>query len=663
MPEIRTEANTCLFPQDSLNLEWLDTNGLGGYASSTVINCHTRKYHGLLVANLGNPAGRSVILSKFEDSLCLGEEEHFFSCHQYPGFFFQGPGNCLDSFQNDTAPRFTYRIGETVLRKTIMFLHGENCVLIRYDVENCPSSSFLRIRPFLAFRGFHTLANQNPLFDTNILNIKNGFKIQPYCDMPALFIRSNVNAHFSITPHWYYNFEYSAERDRGYEWREDLFQSGVLKIPITSGKSAVVAVSFSIINTAQIKKKWESEETRRLRLKTESEIPVAAFPEEDRENIRLLLKAGRQFLITTPSGRPAAIAGYHWFDDWGRDTLISLPGLTFCSGRPHEGIAILDAIGKHEKNGLLPNFFSPDENDNAYNTVDASLWYFWAVQQMLKFTGDIKIIESSMWHVMKRIIKNFMNGTTFDIHMSDNGLLHTGNAGTHLTWMDAVVDGRPVTSRWGYAVEINALWYNALCFARELAGRFGEDTLFSPGLIPRVSRSFQDTFWIEDGAYLGDVFSGGSLDRAIRPNQIFALSLPFSPLSPSQAAGVLNNVREHLLTPCGLRTLSPDDRAYQGRYEGGQEKRDGAYHQGTVWPWLLGAFGEACLKLSEDKSEAKNFLREHLRYFLRAHLQTAGLGCISEIFDGDPPHRPRGCISQAWSVGELIRLYTLLTEF
>lgn len=356
------------------------------------------------------------------------------------------------------------------------------------------------------------------------------------------------------------------------------------------------------------------------------------------------------------------IAGYHWFDDWGRDTLISLPGLTLCCGRPQEGTAILESLGKYEKNGLLPNFFSNEGKGNGYNSVDASLWYFWTVQQMRKYNGDLQKIRTSFWPVMKNIIKNFLAGTVFDIHMSDNGLLHAGNRDTNLTWMDATVGGRPVTPRWGFPVEINALWYNAICFAGELAGLFGELDLFPADLPARIGRSFQDTFWIEEGAYLGDVFSQGALDHAVRPNQIFALSLPFSPLSPAQATGVVDKVKTHLLTPCGLRTLSPDDRAYQGRYEGNEAKRDGAYHQGTVWPWMLASFGEACLKVAEDKKEAKVFLLEQLRSFLRRHLWVAGLGCISEIFDGDPPHTPRGCMSQAWSTGELIRLYSILQE-
>ncbi|MCG6534918.1 MAG: amylo-alpha-1,6-glucosidase, partial [Syntrophales bacterium LBB04] len=418
--DIALEENTCLYPQKALGWEWLDTNGRGGYASSTVMNCHTRKYHGLLVAGFDQPAGRQVLLSKFEDSLCIGKEEYFFSCHQYPSLFFPQTGRCLNSFDCDPAPRFTYRIGSLTLRKTIMLLHEEEAVLIRYDLEGAPSG-LLRLKPFLAFRGFHGLTKKNDRFDTKTSNVINGFTIQPYREMPPLFVQTNVSSHFSPSPHWYLNFEYPAERERGYSWQEDLFHPGVLETPIKTGQPVIVAASLQA-GPLQLKRQWNGEELRRSKLREEDELIAGIFSEADRENIRYLLRAGRQFLIKANDGRPTIIAGYHWFDDWGRDALISLPGLTFCSGHFDEGMDILSALGRQEKNGLLPNFFSPTGKDHAYNSVDASLWYFWAVQQMLKYTGNIKKTESSLWPVMKIIVRNFMAGTIFDIHMAENGL-------------------------------------------------------------------------------------------------------------------------------------------------------------------------------------------------------------------------------------------------
>jgi predicted glycogen debranching enzyme len=382
--------------------------------------------------------------------------------------------------------------------------------------------------------------------------------------------------------------------------------------------------------------------------------------EEDREILSLLMDAGRSFLITTPSGRPAVIAGYPWFGSWGRDTLISLPGLCFCTGHIAEGIEILTEIGRHERDGLLPNFFSGSGTPEAYNTVDSSLWYFRAVQELLRVSGNKSLIREYYWPVMKRIIRSFMDGTRFEIGMVPEGLLYAGDERTALTWMDATVGGIPVTPRHGCPVEINALWYNALCFTRTLAEEFGNPVFSDSDPVPVLKRSFREVFRNPQGNGLGDVYRDGVLDCSVRPNQIFAVALPFSPLEPAEQASVVRVVRDQLLTPCGLRTLSPDDPAYRGIYRGNPEARDGAYHQGTVWPWLLGAFGEASLRVSENPEREKENLRQYLRAFLKQHLWVAGIGSVSEVFDGDAPHRPGGCIAQAWSVAELIRLYTLI---
>jgi len=414
---------------------------------------------------------------------------------------------------------------------------------------------------------------------------------------------------------------------------------------------------------------WQTETVRRGREQTTDQRRAGGFAGEDREFFLTLLRAGRSFLITTPSGRPAVIAGYPWFGSWGRDALISLPGLCFSTGRIAEGIEILTEIGRHERDGLLPNFFSADGAPEAYNTVDSSLWYFRAVQELLRISGDKALIRERFWPVMKRIIRSFMDGTRFGIGMNREGLLHAGDGQTALTWMDATVGEIPVTPRHGCPVEINALWYNALCFTRDRAAEFGEPAFSGGDLIPLLSRSFREVFWNwgHDAAScpqgcLGDVFRDGVLDTAVRPNQIFAVSLPFSPLDPAEQAAVVRAVREQLLTPCGLRTLSPADPAYRGRYRGNPAERDGAYHQGTVWPWLLGAFGEAVLRVADDPEREKENLRQYLRTFLRQHLSEAGIGSVSEVFDGDAPHRPGGCIAQAWSVAELIRLYTMIRE-
>lgn len=675
----------------ALHSEWLDVNGRGGYASSTLLNCHTRKYHGLLVARLATPPGRYVLLSKFEDTFSCSARQYPLTCHQYPHNFFPEDYGFLKTFQQDVCPEFIYEGDGIRIRKSLMMAAEEDCLLVRYDLDDCPAPGVLRLRPFLAFRDYHHLTRENPFLRAKILTVKNGFSIRPYAGMPPLVIQTNIKPDWQEQPLWYHAFEYAEEAARGYEHHEDLFSPGILEIPLRKGKTVIVSVSLAPFY-GRLCKKWDDEERRRRKLAQQDGVIAGtlgmAAPElhvqdqpgegttlsggegvgttispdegEDQRLLRLLLRAGRQFLVRTPEGRPAIIAGYPWFGEWGRDTLISLPGLTFCCGRTREGTDILTNMARFERQGLLPNVFSEEDKSHAYNTVDAPLWYFWAVQQLLKYTGNNEaVVEKNIWPTLKNILRQFLHGTIFNIYMDDNGLLHAGAEGRALTWMDACIDNRPVTPRYGYPVEINALWYNAVCFAAELAARFGDQEFYFQELIPRIRQSFQKTFWIEEGAYLGDVYHDGQLDRSIRPNQIFAVSLPHSPLDTDQGRQVVNKVRDELLTPVGLRTLSPRDPQYRGRYEGSSASRDEAYHQGTVWPWLLGHFGEAWLKVAADREETRDALRLYLRTFLRRHFLEAAVGCVSEIFDGDSPHRPNGCISQAWSVAELIRLYTL----
>ncbi|MBN1662165.1 MAG: glycogen debranching enzyme family protein [Deltaproteobacteria bacterium] len=649
--------------REPLNLEWIDTNGRGGYASSTLANCHTRKYHGLLVANLPSPPGRYVLLSKFEDSIFINGKELFLSQHLYPGFLFPAHEPMLAEFILESCPQFIYRMQGLQIRKSIMMMQGHDCVLVRYDLEDGPSSCVLRIKPFLAYRDYHGLAVENPFLQTTAVSRNNGFKIVPYESMPPLIFETNMTAQFSPSPVWYKQFEYPTEKERGFPYHEDLFLPGILDIQVHKGTSVIISAAASDIpDESPLAIKW-SEETARRRgeVRQSKKITEAFETDEDRHHMAQLMTAGGQFLIHTPSGRPAIVAGYHWFSDWGRDTLISLPGLTFCSNRSEDGIAILAMLGKHEKDGLLPNYFSENEKKIAYNSMDASLWYFWAVQQLLIHTDDIRLIEERMWPVMKNIVKNLLAGTPRNCFVNgENGLLHAGSESTQLTWMDAVSNGKPVTPRWGYAVEINALWFNALCFTGELGNRFGDHELSLSDMIDVTSQSFSDAFWLEKEGYLADCFNEVNIDASIRPNQILAVSLPYSPLTPSQAAGVVNTVKEHLLTPVGLRTLSPSDTKYRGSYHGDSAERDAAYHQGTVWPWLFGHFGEAYLKVSGNAKTARVFLLNVIRSFLNNHFRDAGCGTISEIFDGSPPHRPNGCIAQAWSVAEIIRLYTIL---
>ncbi len=449
------------------------------------------------------------------------------------------------------------------------------------------------------------------------------------------------------------------EAERGYDFHEDCFCPGTLEL--TLPPKGRLIISASLASQQNLPLLWETEIIRRQKCsQMAEEVAGQAGPADLMQPLPALIRSGLPFAIRTPgTARATIIAGYPWFDDWGRDTLISLPGLTFYSGRPELGVEILKAVAPHERDGLIPNCFAADPEHHAYNSVDASLWYFWAVQQMLECTQDQATLQQTLWPVLKRIATRFMAGTHYEVYMTPEGLLHAGNRHTQLTWMDATSYGQPVTPRHGFAVELNALWYNALMFCEAIAKNFGEKVPWPSDLTKRLKAAFISTFWLEKAGYLADSFADGVLNDSIRPNQIFAVSLPFSPLNAQQRRKVVDTVRRELFTPYGLRTLSPRDIAYRGRYEGDQPTRDATYHQGTVWPWLLGHYGEAIIKTSTTPAKAGRELIQLLQPLLEYSLTGRGLLNVPEIFDGDAPQRPNGCPAQAWSSAELIRLFTL----
>ena len=447
------------------------------------------------------------------------------------------------------------------------------------------------------------------------------------------------------------------ERERGFAYQEDLFQPGQFEIRLVPGKPVFLTASTEALQTEHghnvIGEIWRREVERRMGLAASSESLEGHLARE-----------GERFLVRRPDGGLAVTAGYHWFGSWGRDTLIALPGLTFYAGRPEEGTDVLLGLGSAVRDGLIPNVFSADGN-HAYNSADASLWYVWAVQQMLKALPDRKgLIRERCWPVIKNIIEHYGGGKVPFVAPDAEGFLSVGNPGTQLTWMDAVANGRPVTPRHGQPVEISALWYNALAFADSLAKAFGEPEWRRTKQLDAMRSVFFKRYWVTDerGDYLADVWRDGGVETCVRPNQLFALSLPYPVLDEERYASVLSRVRRCLLTPYGLRTLAPSAPGYRPLYEGGPAERDEAYHQGPVWPWLLGAYGEAVLRAAWDVPGSVRELLRTIRPLFAQHLGDAGIGSVSEIFDGDPPHLPNGCIAQAWSVAECLRLLHLLKE-
>lgn len=657
----------CQNLRKSLRREWLETNGLGDYASSSLVCCHTRKYHGFFVTEQAQPAGRHVMLSTLEESLLMADREFLFSCRKHPGLYYPRGHEYMQRAELGLIPSFRYRFGDVFITRQLMLLPGRHVLLVRYEAtvsspETPPLT--LRVKPLLACRNMHEVRRADDRIHAPCSRTIFGMSIRPDARLPELFLQVDGSATFRAAPDWYYAVEYLVEQERGFDAGEDLLMPGVFDIALEPGKPVYFTASTESLQKEHARhaldELWQAERARRL-----------AAEEKARDIQGHLCREGERFLCTAPSLTPertdgtpnTVVAGYHWFGAWGRDTLIALPGLTFFAGRRSVGEHILARMGAAVKDGLIPNVFSPD-GKHAYNCVDASLWYIWAVQMLLQAAPDrLDFVKRHCWPAIRAIIEAYRGGKVPHVTPDAEGFLNVGDATTQLTWMDAVVQGRPVTSRHGQPVEISALWYNALAFADRLARRLDiahwQD---SREQRDRMRLVFQHRHWIADslGDYLADVWREGERDRRVRPNQLFAVSLPFPILEEDYFAGVVSRVRQCLLTPYGLRTLAPSAPDYRPLYEGGPESRDGAYHQGTVWPWLLGAYGDALLRAAWDEEGAVRDTLQTLTPLFSRHLREAGIGSLSEIFDGDPPHLPDGCIAQAWSVAECQRLlYTL----
>lgn len=643
---ISFDAQTCTDHAATVRREWLETNGLGGFASATIAGQNTRRYHGLLVAARRPPTERIVLLSKLEETLAVNGKVYELSVNQYPFTLNPQGYQYLHSFRQDPFPIFTWRMGDIELEKTVFMLRRENTTVVRYRLHAPPDvSARLVIRPLTAFRDYHALqrATASPL-----VNIEPGLvRVAPAGFEPALCLAHDAPTVYGESL-WYHQFEYLEEQARGFDFREDLFNPCALSYQLRNGDYANLIASTKRYDAAEAAAFEPHERARRHSHK--------GVHEPD-EYVRALYSAAEQFVVRRGHDRATVIAGYHWFTDWGRDTMIALPGLTLTTERYDLARDILAAFAENISEGMIPNRFPDAGDEPEYNTVDATLWFFHAANEYLRQSEDEEFVRTELYPRFKEIIAWHELGTRYGIKMSDDGLLHSGAEGVQLTWMDAKVGDWVVTPRRGYAVEIQALWYNALCVMASWAARWDEmdKAAHYAALSERARASFTEKFWNEDGGYLYDVIAAdGTPDPSLRPNQIFALSLPHSLLSGAKAQSVIAAVQEMLLTPFGLRSLSPNHPAYRPRYEGDSLARDGAYHQGTVWGWLIGPFITAYLKTHGRTPTTLEQARVWLAAF-RNHIHEAGLGQISEIFDAEPPHAPRGCIAQAWSVAELLR--------
>ena len=648
---IQFRKETCGDLDAALRREWLETNGLGGFASSTIIGLNTRRYHGLLVAATKPPVGRLVLLSKLEETLFIAGQPFDLSANRYPGVVHPQGFRYLKQFRLDPFPIFTYEIEGIEIEKSVFMVYGENSTVVQYELKKNnhpeqPKNLRLELRPLIAFRDYHSTTHENGAINPAVEQRAGLASVAPYQGLPSLHLAHNA-AELQKTGDWYRNLEYDVERERGLDFSEDLFNPLVLRFDLGLRRQASVIASTEQRDVAQVAEYRQAEITRRRNA-------AMASPVED-AFAQNLAAAADQFIVAR-GDQKTVIAGYHWFSDWGRDTMIALPGLTLPTGKHEVARSILRTFAKHVDQGMLPNRFPDAGETPEYNTVDATLWFFEAARAYLAYTGDLDFVRNELYPVFADIIAWHARGTRYGIKVDSSGLLSSGEPGVQLTWMDAKVGDWVVTPRRGKPVEIQALWYNALCIMEDLARKFGDETGQKRflNMATVASWSFNRLFWNEKAGCLYDVTNGAPPDPSIRPNQIFAVSLPHSMLSPDRARRVVEKVQEHLLTPCGLRSLAPTDPQYRGRYTGGPAERDGAYHQGTVWPWLLGPFITAYIKVNGGSDLARRQATEWLAP-LRDHLADAGLGQIPEIFDGDAPQRPCGCMAQAWSVAEILR--------
>lgn len=651
MEPIVINGETCRDWSKSSELEWLETNGTGGFAMGTVSGANTRRYHALLTASLHPPVERYVLLSRLEEEvLCDGESANLGAC-QYPGIITPAGFRMLSEFQQRPFPIWTYQTGCTQIEKRLFLIQGEQTAVIQYR----PSAACrLRIRPFLAFRDYHSTQHANDAWNRTVSHGAGVVTVHPYPALPALHLHHN-SADFVEVAHWYRNNEYRKEMDRGLDYREDLYSPGWFDFELKAGEEAFIVATIENIGTISSRdvSQWEERERERR----------ASLITADRPSLwNRLESAADQFLVRRDDGSPTIIAGYPWFTDWGRDTMISLPGLLISRGKLDDARDILEGFLNHLDQGVIPNRFADTGAQPEYNTADATLWLFQAAWAYQHGGGSEQFIRDHVYPRAKEIILWHQKGTHYGIHVDpDDGLLSAGTPGTQLTWMDAKVGDWVVTPRHGKPVEINALWYNAMCITASWAHRFGDADYAAEleSAARLAASSFAAKFWNPVAGCLYDCLLPSGPDDRIRPNQIFAVSLPFPLMSADQQQSILRVVEQRLLTPVGLRTLDPTHPEYRGRYEGGPLQRDGAYHQGTVWPWLLGPYISAKLQAFGNSAQQLQECHEILQP-LEAELHRCCLGSLAEIYDGDAPHRAVGAAAQAWSVAELLRVLAIV---
>jgi len=635
--------------------EWLVGNGIGGFASGTIAGLHTRRYHGLLVAALAPPLGRTLLVTKLDETVSYQGLTRALFTNRWADGSTDPPGyREIEEFHLEgTTPVWTYALADALLEKRVFMEQGANTTYVWYRLRRATGPMRLSLKALVNYRDYHSTTHGGE-WRIRVERVPSGVRVMAF-DGARPFVLLSTRGEASLAHDWYRGFSLSIERERGLDSEEDHLHAATFEAVLDPGQSLAIVLSSEDSPSLDAEAAWRRREVHEAGLLSrwrEAQPAADGAP----SSIAQLVLAADQFVVRRPLPDDpqgmTLIAGYPWFSDWGRDTMIALAGLTLSTGRPEIARRILTTFARFVDRGMLPNRFPDAGEAPEYNTVDATLWYFEAVRAYHAATGDDRLL-AELFPVLEDVVRWHREGTRYGIRVdSKDGLLRSGEPGVQLTWMDAKIGDWVVTPRTGKAVEVNALWYNALASMSVFARRMGRPHRLWDELAEQARKGFE-RFWNDSAGYCYDVIDGPEgNDPALRPNQIFAVCLPASPLSPERQRQVVGVCGRHLLTSFGLRSLAPGDPQYHGRYLGGPRERDAVYHQGTVWGWLAGPFALAHFRVYRDAEAARSLLAP-----LFHHLADFGLGSIAEIFDGDAPHAPRGCFAQAWSVSETLRAW------
>ena len=625
----------------ALDREVLATDRRGGYMSTTIVGCNTRKYHGLMVAPIDQSDRTYVLLSSLDETIVQHEQSFNLALHRYEGIYEPRGHKYITDFEYTPTPTITYRVGGVILKKELLWIHKRTQLMIRYTLVDAHSETTLRLRPLLAFRDKHSLSKANMNADGRAYPIPYGVKCRLYDGFPWLHMQLNKeDAEFIAAPDWYYNFEYRKELARGYEGHEDLLTTGYFEFKIKKGESVIFSAATDEMATPNtITDIYETSLARRT---------------HKIDFLSCLQHSARQFVIRRPGDRTEVIAGYPWFGPFTRDTFMALPGLTLSQNYKEDCIEALDTLIRDMHNGDFAG------NGSALNAADAPLWFFFTLQNLEAHIGQ-KELWAKYGEAMKSILEGYRRGYSEEVKMHDNGLIWA-YAERPLTWMGTIVDGQPLTPRRGYAVEIQALWYNAVEYTLAIAKKQGDKAFVAEWkeLPKRIKASFVEKFWLEEEGYLADYVNYDEVNKFIRSNMAVAVGLDYKMLDEDKAVRVLLTLREHLLTPRGLRTLSPRNLLYKSNYNEDQRSQDLASRNGSAWVWPLMFYVKACFDMSGERylDDARKLLDG-----FDAELQTKCVGSISERFEGDPPHNPRGSVSHATSVAGLLYINSLIEKY